>query len=101
VHTPASDGPRSYLDLVDRQCDFLSRELNNGVAFDWTYHVSRCLGDWSYEFPLGPCLVGAQAFLVRLLVAALPMQGARGPEPALTIDGACSSRPCRLSRPCT
>jgi hypothetical protein len=66
---------------VDERCDFLSKQCSNTAAFTWCYTVGRTLGSYRYVYPLGPkTLVDHQAFLVRLLVAALPMQGVRGPS---------------------
>ena len=73
--------PRAYLQTVDEHCDFLSKQCSNTGAFTWVWTVGRTLSGFKYVYPLGPkTLVDHRSFLVRLLVAALPMQGVRGPS---------------------
>ena len=64
------------MEIAEEQCDFLSKEFSNSSAFSWAYTICRALADWDYRNPAGPTIVDHRVFLVRLLVAGLPLAGA-------------------------
>jgi hypothetical protein len=68
--------PREFLEMVEEQCNFLSKDFSNSSAFSWAYTLSRVFSEWEYTNPAGPTIADHRVVLLRLLVAGLPMAGA-------------------------
>ena len=67
---------REFLEMVEEQCNFLSKDFSNSSAFSWAYTLSRVFSEWEYTNPAGPTIADHRVVLLRLLVAGLPMAGA-------------------------